>query len=384
MTSQPHLARLGYRPALDGLRGAAVALVLVRHLGTEHGVGAGAVGVGAFFTLSGFLITTLLLEEWHDNARVDLRAFFRRRFLRLLPALAAALLVVFAYALATARLDDLLAPIAAAGLYVMNYARIAGVEHTFLAHTWTLAVEEHFYLLWPVTLLAVLRWGNRRTLLVVTAGLAGATALWRVWLWSQGAEALRLQYATDTRLDSMLIGCAAAILFSGRLPKVPQWAGWASLGALAVLSFIGPRSDLMLTAGYTVLPLASIVLILHLVRGSGPLPVLARWRPAVALGRISYGVYLWHYVLWGMLRRTIPNDLSEWVRRPLLVAIAIGVAAVSYRWVEQPFLAMKRRPAAPTPEHAEGDDVPVSGWAGPPETIDLTDRYSESVGGRRS
>jgi peptidoglycan/LPS O-acetylase OafA/YrhL len=383
MSSPPHLTRLGYRPALDGLRGAAVALVLLRHLGTEHGVGAGAVGVGAFFTLSGFLITTLLLEEWHDNRRIDLRAFFRRRFLRLLPALVVALLVVVAFAVATGRMDRLLGPIVAAGLYVMNYARIAGVDHSFLAHTWTLAVEEHFYLLWPVTLLAVLRWRDRRVLLGVTAGLAVATALWRVWLWSQGAEALRLQYATDTRLDSMLIGCAAAILFSGRLPKVPAWAGWASIGVLGVLSFLGPRSDLMLTAGYTVLPLASIVLILHLLHGPGMIPVAARWRPAVALGRISYGVYLWHYVLWGMLRRTIPADMSEWVRRPLLVAIAIGVAMVSYRWVEQPFLAMKRRPEAPTPQHAAGDDVPVSGWAGPPEAdIDLTDDY-ETVGGSR-
>ena len=129
----------------------------------------------------------------------------------------------------------------------------------------------------------------------------------------------------------------------------------------------------MLTAGYTVLPLASIVLILHLVRGPGVLPMAARWRPAVALGRISYGVYLWHYVLWGMLRRTVAADMSEWTRVPLFLVVAIVVAAASYRWIEQPFLAMKRRPVPATPEHAEGDDVPVSGWAGPPATdIDLT------------
>lgn len=385
MTSPPQLARLGYRPALDGLRGAAVALVLLRHLGSDRIVGAGAVGVGAFFTLSGFLITTLLLEEWHESSRVDLRAFFRRRFLRLLPALVAALVVATVFATATGRLDRLTGPIVAAGLYVMNYARILGVNHSFLAHTWTLAVEEHFYLLWPVTLLAVLRWGTRRTLLGVTVGLAAATGLWRVWLWSQGAEALRLQYATDTRLDSMLIGCAAAILFSGRLPKVPAWAGWAALATLAWLTVLGPQSDLMLTAGYTALPLASIVLILHLLRGAGVLSAAARWRPAVALGRISYGVYLWHYVLWGMLRRAIPGEMSEWVRRPLLIAIAIAVAAASYRWIEQPFLAMKRRPQPAPPEHAEGDDVPVSGWAGPPAADDLTipeDDYEVS-GSRR-
>ena len=360
-------------------------LVLLRHVGSERIVGAGAVGVGAFFTLSGFLITSLLLEEWHDTAKVDLRAFFRRRFLRLLPALAAAVLVVLAFAVATARLERLTGQIAAAGLYVMNYARIAGLDHSFLTHTWTLAVEEHFYLLWPVTLLVALRWGSRRTLLGVTAGLAAATALWRVWLWSQGAEALRLQYATDTRLDSMLIGCAAAVLFSGQLPRVPRWAGWAGLSALAALIFMQPRSDLMLTAGYTLLPLAAIVLILHLLNGPGVLPAVARWRPAVAIGRISYGLYLWHYVLWGMLRPVLPEGLSEWVRRPLLLAVAIGVATASYHWVEQPFLALKRRPAPTPPQHAEGDDVPVSGWAGPPEVIDLTDQHETEVssGSRR-
>lgn len=142
----------------------------------------------------------------------------------------------------------------------------------------------------------------------------------------------------------------------------------------------------MLTIGYTLLPLASIVLILHLLRGPGVLPVVARWRPAVALGRISYGVYLWHYVLWGMLRRTVvPADTSEWVRTPVFLALAIGVAAGSYRWVEQPFLARKRRHVTPTPEHAAGDDIPVSGWAGPPaaEAIDLTDRDEVVSGSRR-
>ena len=358
MSSQPAVARLGYRPALDGLRGAAVLLVLLRHLGSIDIVGAGAVGVGAFFTLSGFLITTLMLEEWADTGTVSLRAFFRRRFLRLLPALAAVLLVVVAYALATGRMAELIGPVAAAGAYVMNYARIAGLDHSFLAHTWTLALEEHFYLLWPVTLLLLGRHLQRRTVAITTIGLAAASALWRMLLWLQGAEALRLQYATDTRLDSMLIGCAAALIFLGRRPAVPQWAGWAAVVTLGWLSVLGPQSAFMLTIGYTLLPLAAIVLVLHLMRGGGPLAEAAGWGPVVALGRISYGVYLWHYALWGMMRPFLPKDMPEPLHSFVLVASVLLVATLSYRVIEQPFLRLKR--PAPKPTTVSDERVPAT------------------------
>jgi peptidoglycan/LPS O-acetylase OafA/YrhL len=352
--NQPDLVgRLGYRPALDGLRGLAVALVMVRHLGQSFGVGGGTVGVGTFFALSGFLITTLLVEERRETGAVSLARFWARRACRLLPALAVVLVaVVVWFGLVEHR--SYKGPAALAALYAGNWAQIGGRPFGVLAPVWTLAVEEHFYLLWPLVFLALARL-RLRTAAGVALGLAGASTLLRLGLFAAGVSPARLQMGTDTRLDGLLLGCAVAFLLARRRPRVPTPAAAVAVAVLAVLVTVPPYHSFMLTAGYVVIPMAALVVIAHLV-GGGPasgLTTALSWRPAVGIGRISYGLYLWHLPVYAVL---LPHvlGLPLAVRSALVMAVSVAVATASWFAIERPFVRLKaarwsRRPAPAGP-----------------------------------
>ncbi len=325
--------RLGYVPALDGLRGIAVLAVMLYHLYLPLPQG-GYLGVDIFFVISGFLITGLLLEEWRASGRLDLPRFIARRALRLLPALAA-LLVVAAPFVAWPY-------VAGALLYATNYLAALGrlsYMGSPLAHLWSLAIEEQFYLLWPAVLGLLLRRLRPRALPVAIAIAIAAIAAWRAHL-AGFASWERLHLATDTRADALLVGCLAAALAPHLAPLARRPAARALAGlsatALGLALLLVPRQWHPLDEwGLLALALASAVVVLWVARpgAGGPL----RWRPLVATGRISYGLYLWHWPVYLALDACgLGHPLCK-------LGLAALVAVASYRYLEAPCLRLKER-----------------------------------------
>jgi peptidoglycan/LPS O-acetylase OafA/YrhL len=368
-----------YVPALDGLRGVAIALVVSYH---AFGWPArGFLGVHLFFVLSGFLITTLLLQEWHRRGTISLQGFYRRRALRLLPGLAALLVAYTGLHLvrtvaggAEHDLATALKAVAYSAFYVTNVVQAAGVVLPVpLDHLWSLAAEEQFYLLWPFLLVLALRFRVRAGL--VEAALVGAialVALERVRLGLEDASFARLYYGPDTTFDPILIGCLLGLWFVlDRAPRplredsTVRWLVPPALALAAVpVVVLGPGWEPIQWSWVLPFGLASGLVLWAVVTERAPaLERLLAVRPLVALGRISYSLYLWHLlVLWtGERQLGIPPAIG--------LALAIAVAAASYRFVERPFLRRKRRERAelesrPTDRAEWGRDQPVPLRAG--------------------
>jgi peptidoglycan/LPS O-acetylase OafA/YrhL len=334
----PHL---GYRPALDGLRAVAVALVVASHLAIPY-AGGGVIGVDIFFVLSGFLITSLLLEERSRSGHVDFVAFYRRRALRLFPALVLLLPVVVGAAMLSPTIDRETATLTREGVpwvvfYAANWARATGVQLGLFGHTWSLAIEEQFYLTWPI-LLVVLVGKDRRYGRAILVSLAAVilVAAHRAVEWSAGAGIDRVANGTDMRADSLLIGCAVALAMHRGLSLRPPLV----LIALAVgfLGFVvvtqsGP-SPFMYLGGLTLVALAAGVVILALLETPGPLGS----RPFVAIGKISYGIYLWHFPMVFL----VPFSWPLPARVCVVVALTLLAASSSWWIVEERFLRLKR------------------------------------------
>jgi peptidoglycan/LPS O-acetylase OafA/YrhL len=281
------LPTLGYRPALDGVRAIAILAVLAFHSGALRG---GFIGVDIFFVLSGFLITTLLLQEWRETGRIRFADFYRRRAARLLPALfvtIAAVAVIYevssSFGLHT---DRGFAGIAAAVLFYSGNWIIAlsqgNIPFGLLAHTWSLAIEEQFYLVWPVLLLLLLslsRRKNLRPLLAIALTLAVASALLRFVLWNAHTGG-NIYFRTDTRADGLLLGCALAVVYStgsGRA-VLARYAGRQTIAVLAVTAMaffalsMTPRADLLYDGGLFAVALAAATTIAHIVSAQQSLP----------------------------------------------------------------------------------------------------------------
>src|SRR5690606_29978886 len=233
-----------YNPALDGLRGIAIMMVMIFHATPQMLIG-GFIGVDIFFVLSGFLITTLLIREQDFNQRVNLGRFYFRRLLRLAPALLF-LLAVFScaslYFLVHEVRQKFIVDTGITFLYLSNWARAFGLHPPdYLGHTWSLAIEEQFYLLWPLLLMLMMKCARRRTVwLLLTFGLVGCALAWRIYLSINDATAMRLYNGLDTRADALMIGCALAILLS--LDKVRAYLAKGHsriLSVLALLSGLG-------------------------------------------------------------------------------------------------------------------------------------------------
>ncbi len=330
-----------YRPELDGLRGIAILIVLGAHTGVPGFTdGGGGAGVTLFFVLSGYLITSLLLAEREKSGRVDLKAFYIRRALRLFPALAAVLLVVVVVLLLglapSAALEDTNYGVVIVGvvLYVANWVAVAGQSIGLLGHTWSLAVEEQFYIVWPTLLILGMRFGRTRLALIVLL-LIFLDTPYRLFLDLHGGF-MHVFVGTDSRGDALLFGCVLALLQTRWHPAV-GWIGLVGVGALAA-SWPG---DPGLGAQILFIPGAAILGTLA-VAGC---PTMLAWRPLAFIGRISYGLYLWHgLVIWWNL---------PW---PVAVPLSIGIACVSYFVLEQRFLRLKdrfgRARPAPTPTSA--------------------------------
>lgn len=340
---------LQYDPALDGLRAIAVSAVVLFHLWPKALPG-GWAGVDLFFVLSGYLITRILVREYEAKGDLSLKRFYIRRVLRLMPALVALVVVYLVFALLTDREGVWLNAITAL-LYLTNWARAFNMADSEIGHTWSLAIEEQFYILWPFILLLFLRRGH---------ALAGAVALlvlaiaWRALLMATGTELDRIYNGFDTHADPLLIGCVLALL-----PWRPAKCSAALPFGLLLLWFVfaGVKGPLALALGYTIVGLISAWLVLA-AAGEGWFRAMLSWRPLVFTGKISYGIYLWHFPIIVVGRHHVPESLSF-----LLIVLSFAAAVGSFYIVEKPFLRAKDKLAS---GKSDSEAQPVqSGLAGP-------------------
>jgi peptidoglycan/LPS O-acetylase OafA/YrhL len=320
-----------HEPGLDGLRAVAIAAVLGYHY-TPRIVTGGSLGVDVFFVLSGWLITSILLREADATDRVDYRAFLVRRFLRLTPPLAALLVAyvlltpIFLPRVAPARWID--AGITAA--YLTNLRETFWPKNTPLSHTWFLALQGQFYLAWPPLLVALRRLGRTRAALVLLGAWAALTAARFVWTWTIGGPGP--YYFTPLHATGLLLGAAYALK-----PVTVRWSwlGWPALLLLLGLLGFGRTRQYFLYLQ----PVAEWAALVVVAR---PPRVLA-WQPLPFLGKISYGIYLWHVpFMWVFPPRT-------WPVRGCLVAASIFAGWLSHLLLERPFARVRTRPGATPP-----------------------------------
>jgi peptidoglycan/LPS O-acetylase OafA/YrhL len=370
-------------PGLDGLRALAVVAVLLYHGGVSWS-GGGFLGVEMFFVLSGFLITSLLVTEFVESGRIALRAFWARRARRLLPALfalVAAIGIYYALAGATKAIPGLEGDGISTLLYVSNWHQIAAGTNYFAAsgpvsplqHTWSLAIEEQFYVLWPLLVLAVLavarrRGASERRSLQVLLGLSLSGALVAsvemALLFASGRGLDRVYYGTDTRATGLLLGASLAIALAIRrkadpthpatpTPRLsPRWARHA-LGAASVLLLPLLAAGIVLADGddawvYPFGMLATDAVMVLLIaavvfhpRALGPR--LLSVAPLRAVGKISYGLYLWHFPLFLWLDEGSTGQRGTALLM-LRLSVTLAVSLVSYFVIEQP-IRHRRRPA---------------------------------------
>jgi len=317
----------------------------------------GFLGVDAFFVLSGYLITSLLLLEWRSQGKISPIAFWSRRARRLLPALFLMLIGVAFYAVKFAQPQEL-AKIRGDALaticYVANWRPVFAGQSYFdqfnlpspLRHTWSLGIEEQYYAVWPLLLLLVfkIRRITLNKLMLVTITAACCSALLMAVLYHPGTDPSRVYYGTDTRAQSLLIGATLAVLLlrlgpiEGRVvAPALQGAGLAFAGIVAFIWLkTTESSDLLYRGGFFFLALSVAVVIAASVQPKmGPVGKILSLPPLRALGLISYGVYLWHWPVFLMLTPGRVH-LGLYELFALRVAVTLGVSILSYNLLEMP------------------------------------------------
>lgn len=342
---------LGHVPALDGIR-AVAALAVVGFHARIAGFGNGDIGVDVFFALSGFLITSILLSRGGPSGRIRYGDFYRRRALRLLPAYFA---VVIVCVLLEAFLDygGTFKGAVVSSVYAANWAVAAtGTGLGTLAHTWSLSIEEQFYLVWPVLLALLLRRsrGNGGSVLLAVGALVVASWLIVAGLAAAHEPARIASNATPARAVELLIGALLAVFVAApglsgpmspcRRASLPSIAGVTALLALLALvplSGLGVTIDTVLL--WPVIAALTCTVIYAALRGASLLTAPLGSRAMTAIGKRSYGLYLWHFPVlviidtrWG---------LESWTAKIAGLAVTAVVVALSYRFIERPFLARK-------------------------------------------
>lgn len=359
-TTAPTLAKktrpvLAYNPALDGLRCLAVVSVMLYHADLEA-AGGGFFGVDLFFVLSGWLITTLLLMEHAGMGRISLGGFWKRRAVRLLPALFAVVAWVVVYANFFAPATDgpsLRDDVLGALFYVSNWRfSLADVsyfdafrEPSPLLHTWSLAIEEQWYLILPLGLAFVL--AKRRVSIgsvgVVFAGLAIISAALFVWMAGWTDDPSSAYYATHTRLQALLVGAAlAAFMRSGWRPRLAperiDSLGWFGLTALSAIVILGDEAQVWLyRGGFSLVAVLAAGVIFAAVAGpeTGTFRETMSLTPLVMIGRLSYGLYLWHWPIFLFLDEDRVG-VDGYTLLAVRIVTSLAVAAASYYVIERP------------------------------------------------
>ncbi len=352
------LPRLGYIPALDGLRALAVVAVLLYH-GDVGWIPGGFLGVDVFFVISGYLITCLLLSDWRQQGRIGFARFYLRRARRLLPALFLMLAVVCLYSVLFLpdTVSELRGQVIAAIAYVQNWWLIfhdvsyfvAAGRPPLLRHVWSLAVEEQFYLLWPLILAFLLRrWGHDRTKVFgAVVGMTVLSAILMAVLYTPYTDPSRVYFGTDTRAATMLIGALLAFVWSPWRLSVDTGRSaplvldvFAAVGLVGVVWFFlnaGEFDPWMYRGGFVLVALFSALLLAGTVHPAARLSPLIFAVPLLRwIGVRSYGIYLWH---WPIFMVTRPHSDLPFTGIPLLViriGLAVGAAALSFKYVEEP------------------------------------------------
>ena len=367
-TPEPHLGRI---PALDGIRALGIILVLFFHGGFSW-AGGGFFGVDVFFVLSGFLITGLLVSEYRQNAGIGLARFWGHRVRRLVPALLVMLAGIALYGILAAPSDTLsqLRGDALATLFYVNNWHLASNSQGYFAalntprpllHTWSLSIEEQFYLVWPLVVLGVLKLTRSlRALLAMTVVGAVASAVAMAVVFGNGSGESRAYYGTDTRAQALLIGAALAIVLTHPLPRrrsrpvdssslvrtirlstgakaalvVTGGAGLVIVGWLSVVD--SSATAWIYRGGFTVVALATagIIASVALVPAS-PWSRLLSLRPVRYVGAISYGLYLFHWPIFILVDHD-RTGLAGWPLFLVRVGLSFAVAAVSFHFLEMP------------------------------------------------
>ncbi len=353
-----------YVPGLDGIRALAVIVVLAFHAGMGW-FGGGLLGVDLFFVLSGFLITSLLVSEFRSSGTIRFTTFYARRARRLLPALVVTMLMVAAFALLVAdpgsRANIRGDAFATMG-YVANWRYVLTGQNYFvffgapspLLHTWSLAVEEQFYLVWPALALFVLRRRGTNALFVTAVLLAVASAIEGYVLLHTGASTTRMYYGTDLRVQEVMVGAALAAWWGGtqgtahkphrsvepsELTHVKR--AFAALGVVGLLGLlwaihtVNGQSDFLYGGGFFLVALLGVSVIASVVKAPrGPVGRVLSLRPVRYVGQISYGLYLYHFPIF--LAFNAKSHLEGNALLAAKFATTFVVAAASARFIEQP------------------------------------------------
>lgn len=347
--------RIGYQPALDGLRGIAVLAVLAYHGGVTQAQG-GFLGVDVFFVLSGFLITALLVQEWRQNGRIDIRAFWKRRIKRLMPALLLLSIAMVVWLFLIAEPDQrssLRLDIFATLGYVANWRFISSGQSYFaqfadpspLRHTWSLAVEEQWYLVWPLIVWAGLRItrGRLGRMSIGVLAAAVASSVWGAVLWGNG-DLSRVYYGTDTRAQELLVGAALALVLAKVSIKKKLTFDLLGIMALAALItsmlFVHDSTPWLYQGGQLGIAIAvALVIVAGVQPGRGVIKAGLSILPLRALGKISYGLYLWHWPV-NIVLTTEFTALDGWALFAVRVETSLVLALVSYFALERPIQRM--------------------------------------------
>lgn len=343
-------------PQLDGLRALAIGLVVGYHLGVPLTWG-GFLGVDVFLVLSGFLITSILLRERLATGRVRLGRFWWRRILRLLPALLLMVTVAVVAAPIVGRPGDAnyLFSGMAAITYTSNlFVSIGGVKLGALDPTWSLALEEQFYLVWPLILIAAYKLSHRMNFtgwLLAGLGAVAAGSFFLMWaLFEVRTDGLTplSYYRPDARAGGLLLGCMLAVAFVNetgrrlmeRWGRQATWIGLAVLLALvAAMPHNWPQQQMVFGVLIPLASLASALLIGGLVSSKTLVSTVLSSAPAVWVGRISYSLYLWHVLVFRATGPFVDGPAGK----VLQLAVAVAFATASYYFVEKPFLKLKDR-----------------------------------------
>lgn len=361
----------GYLRSLDGLRGVAVLAVLILHAFIPFtvadnikiiGVG-GFLGVDIFFVLSGFLITSLLVQEWETIGWVDFKKFYARRALRLLPALFVFVGFCVLHSIlfrASEESSGSLSDVFVIAFYLSNWIPINLYS---LRHTWSLAVEEQFYLFYPVFLLILLSASkrfriSRERIIFVLLFLIAAIAVYRAVFFAQNGFSMRIYIGSDTRFDSLLVGCLVGLLLSSDLFPAKVWfanlmkiiALGATVAFFYMFLMIKYDDSFLYYGGFTGIAFFVGAVIVSLqISPPKVLKFILEWSVLVWVGRLSYGIYLWHKLVYLILDSLLPMISIRFYTMQRIVApftfklvCSLAVAAISYYALEKPFLNLKK------------------------------------------